>query len=89
MATHIARDVQSATIPPEARRQCVEKDNERRDDQQRDERPVVERLLKGQPVDEEAEIRAEIRIRLVEGHVPVSGRERRPIIRWKAQHSAE
>ena len=66
VAPHVSRDVEPAAIPTQARRQGIQEDDERGDDQQRDERPVIQRLLERQPVDEESEIASKIGIRFIE-----------------------
>ena len=64
--THVARDVEPPAVPAQTRRERVQEDDERGDDQQRDERPVIQRLLERQPIDEESEIASKIGIRFIE-----------------------
>ena len=66
VSPHVSRDVEAAAIPAQARRQRVQEDDERGDDQQRDEGPVIQRLLERQPIDEESEIASKIGIRFIE-----------------------
>ena len=89
MASHIAGDVQAAAVPAQARRKRVQEDDERRHDQERNERPVVQRLLERQPIHEEAEIIAEVRVRLVERDVRVRHGERGPVILGQTEDAAE
>ena len=62
MASHVRRRVDRSALPLEARRQRVEQNDGERHDDHAQQRPRPQRVLERKPVDEEAEVGAEVRI---------------------------
>src|SRR3954463_8281652 len=89
MPTHVRGGAERASLPAETRGESVEEDDHRGREDERDDRPDVERCLEGQPVDVEAEVRREVRVALRELPSVVPETERRPALLGQREERAE